>query len=209
MGGLKEGSIKGRRKGEGRRPSRSTDSPFRPRELGRGDILAHRVCRPGFGASASEKTAGPPAKRIEFCELYKSIHSSLLRRIDGTLEFLLPKRILLFFSSFSSSFSCETRIRSNQRLLSIDILSKYLIFNICRHEDGQFLPLETFFLVGFFFFLRRFIWIRDLLNLMMEFRDRFSSIVERERERIGPDFSLFLIKIEQAFRKFRTTIAIE
>lgn len=133
MGGLNEGSIKGRGKGEeGRRPSRSTDSPFRPRELGRGDILAHRVCRPGFGASASEKTAGPPAKRIEFCELYKSIHSSLLRRIDGTLEFLLPKRILL---SFSSSSSCETRIRSNQRLLSIDILSKYLIFVETRMDN--------------------------------------------------------------------------
>lgn len=130
LGGLNEGSIKGR--GKGRRPSRSTDSPFRPRELGRGDILAHRVCRPGFGASASEKTAGPPAKRIEFCELYKSIHSSLLRRIDGTLEFLLPKRILL---SFSSSSSCETRIRSNQRLLSIDILSKYLIFVETRMDN--------------------------------------------------------------------------
>lgn len=159
--------------------------------------MAHRVCRPGFGASASEKTAGPPAKRIEFCELYKSIHSSLLRRIDGTLEFLLPKRILLSFSSSSSS--CETRIRSNQRLLSIDILSKYLIFNICRDEDGQFLPLETFFLVGFFFFLRRFIWIRDLLNLMMEFRDRFSSIVERERE--NPASRLFPFSDNKLFQK--------
>lgn len=195
LGGLNEGSIKGRRKGEGRRPSRSTDSPFRPRELGRGDILAHRVCRPGFGASASEKTAGPPAKRIEFCELYKSIHSSLLRRIDGTLEFLLPKKILL---SFSSSSSCETRIRSNQRLLSIDILSKYLIF-VEMDEDGQFLPLETFFLVGFFFFLRRFIWIRDLLNLMMQFRDRFSSIVERERE--NPASRLFPFSDNKLFQK--------
>lgn len=183
LGGLNEGSIKGR--GKGRRPSRSTDSPFRPRELGRGDILAHRVCRPGFGASASEKTAGPPAKRIEFCELYKSIHSSLLRRIDGTLEFLLPKRILLSFFFFF--------LRNKNSFQSTIALDRYTleIFNICRDEDGQFLPLETFFLVGFFFFLRRFIWIRDLLNLMMQFRDRFSSIVERERESGVQTFSFF------------------
>lgn len=143
LGGLNEGSIKGR--GKGRRPSRSTDSPFRPRELGRGDILAHRVCRPGFGASASEKTAGPPAKRIEFCELYKSIHSSLLRRIDGTLEFLLPKRILLSFFFFFF-------LRNKNSFQSTIALDRYTleIFNICR--DGRGWTISSFgnFLLGRF-----------------------------------------------------------
>lgn len=57
------------------------DRPFVLRAFGmsRDIFLAHRVCRPRFSASASEKTAGSPAKRIEFCERYKSIHSHLLR----------------------------------------------------------------------------------------------------------------------------------
>lgn len=82
------------RKGRKRRTPFSLDPihPFVLESLGRADILAHRVCRPGFSASASEKTAAPPAKRIEFCELYKSIHSHLLRprwtTLDRTLEFL-------------------------------------------------------------------------------------------------------------------------
>lgn len=78
------------RKGRKRRTPFSLDPihPFVLESLGRADILAHRVCRPGFSASASEKTAAPPAKRIEFCELYKSIHSHLLRPRWTTLEFL-------------------------------------------------------------------------------------------------------------------------
>lgn len=88
------GSIGKERKEKGGRTSFSHDPihPFVLESLGRADILAHRVCRPGFSASASEKTAAPPAKRIEFCELYKSIHSHLLRprwtTLDRTLEFL-------------------------------------------------------------------------------------------------------------------------